>query len=72
MHNNANKALEMLLNQRFRGFFVSILIRKYIIGIRVNMNSMLKATTNHSCKSDGHGQMSCIIILENHIREKNA
>lgn len=45
---------------------------KYIIGIRVNINSMLKAITNHSCKFDGHGQMSCIITLESHIRVKNA
>jgi len=45
---------------------------KYIIGIRVNINSVLKATTNHSCKLDGHGQMSCITILDNHMRVKNA
>lgn len=43
-----------------------------IIGIMVKINSMLKATTNHSCKFDGHGQISCITILENHIRIKNA
>jgi hypothetical protein len=33
-----------------------VFLRKYIIGIRVNMNSMAKAITNHICKLEGQGQ----------------